>query len=132
MIEIFFLEDFVERREHGEKMGALHLRHVHPLPNGLEKIFANFKRIVTVEMNDQGIYGFGQLATILRARYCEPKIESVTKTDGLTYRVKEILQGVFPGKFVSARGYSPNRPVSGNGEQDVELARHESITQGVG
>jgi 2-oxoglutarate/2-oxoacid ferredoxin oxidoreductase subunit alpha len=119
-------------REHGEKIGALHLRHVHPLPNGLEKIFAGFKRIVTVEMNDQGLYGFGQLATILRARYCEPKIESVTKTDGLTYRVKEILQGVFPGKFVSVRGYSPNRPIAGNGEQDVDLARHESITQGVG
>src|SRR5437763_7482544 len=119
-------------REHGEKMGALHLRHVHPLPNGLEKIFAGFKRIVTVEMNDQGVYGFGQLATILRARYCEPKIQSVTKTDGLTFRVKEILQAVFPGKFVSTRGYSPNRPVSGNGEQDADLARHESITQGVG
>jgi 2-oxoglutarate ferredoxin oxidoreductase subunit alpha len=119
-------------REHGEKVGALHLRHVHPLPNGLEKIFAGFKRIVTVEMNDQGLYGFGQLATILRARYCEPKIQSVTKTDGLTFRVKEILQGVFPGKFVSARGYSPNRPISGNGEKDVELARAESITQGVG
>jgi 2-oxoglutarate ferredoxin oxidoreductase subunit alpha len=119
-------------REHGEKIGAIHLRHVHPLPNGLEKIFANFKRIVTVEMNDQGLYGFGQLATILRARYCEPKIESVTKTDGLTFRVREILQGVFPGKFVSARGYSPNRPIAGNGEQDVDLARAESITQGVG
>ncbi len=119
-------------REQGEKIGALHLRHIHPLPNGLEKIFAKFKRIVTVEMNDQGIYGFGQLAIILRARYCEPKIESVTKTDGLTYRVKEILQGVFPGKFVSARGYSPNRPIAGNGEQDVEIARHESITQGIG
>ena len=35
-------------------------------------------------MNDEGIYGFGQLATILRARYCEPKIRSLTKTDGLT------------------------------------------------
>jgi 2-oxoglutarate ferredoxin oxidoreductase subunit alpha len=119
-------------REHGEKMGALHLRHVHPLPNGLEKIFANFKRIVTVEMNDQGLYGFGQLATILRARYCDPKIHSFTKTDGLTFRVKEILQGVFPGEFVSVRGYSPNRPVGTNGEQDVEIARAESITQGVG
>jgi 2-oxoglutarate ferredoxin oxidoreductase subunit alpha len=119
-------------REHGETIAAIHLRHIHPLPNGLDKIFKNFKRIVVVEMNDQGVYGFGQLATILRARYCEPKIESVTKTDGLTYRVKEILQGVFPGKFVSVRGYSPNRPVSGNGEQDVDLARHESITQGVG
>src|SRR5438477_566218 len=119
-------------REHGDKIGAIHLRHVHPLPNGLEKIFAKFKRIVTVEMNDQGLYGFGQLATILRARYCEPKIQSVTKTDGLTFRVKEILQGVFPGEFVSVRGYSPNRPVSGNGEQDVDIARSESIAQGVG
>jgi len=122
-------------REHGEKMGALHLRHLHPLPNGLEKIFKNFKRIVTVEMNDQGVYGFGQLATILRARYCEPKIESVTKTDGLTYRVKEILQGVFPGKFVSARGYSPNRPIAGNGEtaeQAASTARSEIVEQGVG
>ncbi len=119
-------------REHGEKIGALHLRHVHPLPNGLEKIFAKFKRIVVVEMNDQGVYGFGQLATILRARFCEPKVQSVTKTDGLTFRVREILQGVFPGEFVSARGYSPNRPVGSNGEQDVNLARAESISQGVG
>jgi len=90
-------------REHGEKIGALHLRHLHPLPNGLEKIFKNFKRIVTVEMNDRGIYGFGQLATILRARYCEPKIESFTKTDGLTFRVKEILEGVFEGRSFAAR-----------------------------
>src|SRR6266705_3279841 len=74
----------VMAREQGEKCGGLHLRHLHPLPNGLEKIFEKFKRIVTVEMNDQGVYGFGQLATILSARYCEPKITSFTKTDGLT------------------------------------------------
>jgi 2-oxoglutarate/2-oxoacid ferredoxin oxidoreductase subunit alpha len=90
-------------RDQGEKVGALHLRHLHPLPNGLEKIFEKFKRIVTVEMNDQGVYGFGQLATILRARYCEPKITSFTKTDGLTFRVKEILDAVFKGKSFAAR-----------------------------
>jgi 2-oxoglutarate ferredoxin oxidoreductase subunit alpha len=86
-------------REKGEKIAAIHLRHVHPLPNNLEKIFVRFKRIVVVEMNDQGVYGFGQLATILRARYCEPKIESYTKTDGLTFRVREILEGVFKRPF---------------------------------
>ena len=80
--------------ERGESIGAVCLRHVNPLPNGLEKIFARFKRVVVVEMNDQGIYGYGQLATVLRARYCDPKIRSFTKTDGLTFRVKEILQGV--------------------------------------
>lgn len=122
-------------REQGEKIGSLHLRHIHPLPNGLEKIFAKFKRIVVVEMNDQGVYGFGQLATILRARYCEPKIESVTKTDGLTFRVKEILEGVFKRSFADKKGRrdSPKRPLSGNGTgQDVDLARVEVIPQGIG
>ncbi|MBA3883962.1 MAG: hypothetical protein H0X73_14950, partial [Chthoniobacterales bacterium] len=89
------IHDAVKKgRQAGQKLAAIHLRHIHPLPNGLEKIFAKFKRVVVVEMNDQGIYGFGQLATILRARYCEPKIQSMTKTDGLTFRIKEILEGL--------------------------------------
>jgi 2-oxoglutarate/2-oxoacid ferredoxin oxidoreductase subunit alpha len=81
-------------RQRGESLAALHLRHLNPLPNGLEKIFARYKRVIVVEMNDEGLYGYGQLATVLRARYCDPKIRSLTKTDGLTYRVKEILEGV--------------------------------------
>src|SRR3954462_6816087 len=85
-------------RQNGEKIGAIHFRHLHPLPNGLEKIWANFKRIVVIEMNDLGVYGFGQFATLLRARYCESKIESMTKTDGLSFRVKENLNGVFGGR----------------------------------
>ncbi len=113
-------------RKHGEKIAAIHLRHIHPLPNGMEKIFAQFKRIVVVEMNDQGVYGFGQLATILRARYCEPKIESLTKTDGLTYRVKEILERVFNGRTfaeikTSRNGSSANRP-SGSDSSSVAAA----------
>ena len=63
-------------------------------------------------MNDEGIYGFGQFATILRARYCEPKIQSVTKTDGLTFRVKEILARVFDGKNFPGRNGSVNKTVS--------------------
>src|SRR5256884_1934855 len=120
-------------REQGEKIGSLHLRHIHPLPNGLEKIWPKFKRIVTVEMNDQGLYGFGQLATILRARYCEPKIESVTKTDGLTFRVKEILDGVFKG-----RPFARTIPRDGaavvhqdTGAENVKTLR-EVVPQGVG
>jgi 2-oxoglutarate ferredoxin oxidoreductase subunit alpha len=120
-------------REQGEKIGSLHLRHIHPLPNGLEKIWPKFKRIVTVEMNDQGLYGFGQLATILRARYCEQKIESVTKTDGLTFRVKEILDGVFKG-----RPFARNIPRDGaatvhtdTGAENVKSLR-DVVPQGVG
>jgi 2-oxoglutarate ferredoxin oxidoreductase subunit alpha len=81
-------------RENGESVSALHLRYVNPLPNGLEAIFTRYKRIIVVEMNDEGLYGYGQLASILRARYCDPKIRSLTKTDGLTYRVREIINGV--------------------------------------
>lgn len=81
-------------REHNESIGALHLRHIHPLPNGLEAIFQRFERIIVVELNDEGPYGYGQLATILRSRYCDPRIKSLTKTDGLTFRVKEVLKGI--------------------------------------
>jgi 2-oxoglutarate ferredoxin oxidoreductase subunit alpha len=86
----------VERaRARDERVSALHLRHLHPLPKGLETVFDRFRRIIVVEMNDQGLYGHGQLATVLRAQFCNPKIESLTKTDGLTYRVREILEGAF-------------------------------------
>ncbi len=98
------IHDAVKRaRRAGESISAIHLRHLHPFPDGFDKIFARFKRIVVVEMNDQGLYGFGQLATMLRARFCEPKISSVTKTDGLTYRVREILGRVFEGKTFPSR-----------------------------
>ena len=75
----------------GESVATLHLRHISPLPNGLDTIFARFNHIVVVEMNDEGLYGFGQLAGLLRARYCDPKITSLTKTDGLTFKVREIV-----------------------------------------
>ncbi len=45
-------------------------------------------------MNDEGLYGYGQLAGILRARFCLPKIRGLNKTDGLTWRVREILDRV--------------------------------------
>jgi len=80
--------------DRGESVSALHMRHLNPLPNGLRKIFKRFKRIIVAELNDEGLYGYGQLATILRARYCMPNIWSLNKTDGLTFRVKEILEGV--------------------------------------
>ena len=45
-------------------------------------------------MNDEGLYGYGQLGGLLRARYCDPKIRGINKTDGLTWKVKEILAAV--------------------------------------
>ena len=58
----------------------------------MENIFSGFNHVLVVEMNDEGLYGFGQLGSILRARFCDPKIQGMNKTDGLTWKVKEILE----------------------------------------
>jgi 2-oxoglutarate/2-oxoacid ferredoxin oxidoreductase subunit alpha len=79
-------------RAAGVKAGHMQMRHMHPLAPGLEETFNRYKHILVVEINDEGLYGFGQLATLLRARFCNPAIASITKTDGLTYKVSEIVE----------------------------------------
>jgi 2-oxoglutarate ferredoxin oxidoreductase subunit alpha len=86
------IREAVDRaRSVGEPVSALHLKHLNPLPNGLEKIFKGFHHVFVVELNDEGLYGHGQLTSILRARYALPHIHGIHKTDGLTWKVKEIL-----------------------------------------
>src|SRR5213083_2861239 len=86
------IREAVDRaRAAGDSVSALHIRYINPLPNGLENIFSAFNHIFVVELNDEGLYGYGQLAGLLRARYCDPKIRGINKTDGLTFKVKEIL-----------------------------------------
>jgi 2-oxoglutarate ferredoxin oxidoreductase subunit alpha len=87
------IREAVDRaRAAGDSVSSLNLRHLSPLPPGLENIFAGFNHVIVVEMNDEGLYGYGQLAGILRARFCLPKIGGLNKTDGLTWRVREILE----------------------------------------
>ena len=81
-------------QEEGKSYSAFHLRYVNPMPNGIETVFARFKHVIVVELNDEGLYGSGQLATLLRSRYCDPKIQSICKTDGLTFGVRDILNRV--------------------------------------
>ena len=68
---------------HATKATARPVRYVSSSVKSLSDCFA--------EINDEGLYGHGQLASLLRARYCDPRIKSVTKTDGLPWKVKEIL-----------------------------------------
>jgi 2-oxoglutarate/2-oxoacid ferredoxin oxidoreductase subunit alpha len=75
----------------GLQVGALNLRYLNPLPNDLERIFARYRNVLVAELNDEGLYGYGQLAAILRARYCDPRIRGLNKTDGLTFKVREIV-----------------------------------------
>lgn len=76
------------------KVGQLHLRHLAPFAPGLPEIFARYKKVVVCEINDEGLYGYGQLASLLRAAYADPRIVSVCKTDGLTFKVREIVAGI--------------------------------------
>lgn len=87
-------EAVMRARQEGRAVSSLHLKYLNPLPNGLEKIFARFRHVYVVEMNDAGLYGYGQLGTLLRARYCDPRIEGINKTDGLTWKVREVLDQV--------------------------------------
>ena len=87
-------EAVIRSQAQGMKIGHVHIRHIHPLPPELERIFSRFRQIYVIEMNDRGLYGYGQLATLLRARYANPAIRSITKTDGLAFKVSEILKGV--------------------------------------
>jgi 2-oxoglutarate ferredoxin oxidoreductase subunit alpha len=87
------IREAVDRaRAAGDSVSALHIKHINPLPPGLENIFSGFNHVLVVEMNDEGLYGFGQLGALLRSRYCDPKIHGINKTDGLTWKVKEILE----------------------------------------
>ncbi len=89
------IREAVDRsRAAGDSVSSIHLRHINPLPHGLENIFSGFNHIFVVEMNDEGLYGYGQLGGLLRARYCDAKIQGINKTDGLTWKVKEILEGI--------------------------------------
>ncbi|MBK1828771.1 2-oxoacid:acceptor oxidoreductase subunit alpha [Haloferula rosea] len=87
------LEATDQLRANGTKTGSLHLRHIHPLRNGLGDIFHRYTHIIVPEMNDAGVYGYGQLASLLRSVTCNPNIQSLNKVEGITFRVKEIVEG---------------------------------------
>src|SRR6266446_2054982 len=87
------IREAVDRaRGAGDSVSALHIKHLNPLPPGLENIFSGFNHVFVVEMNDEGLYGYGQLGGLLRARYCDPRIRGINKTDGLTWKVRDILE----------------------------------------
>lgn len=87
-------EAVIRLRADGLAVSHCHLRHLHPLPPAVEGLLAGFGDVLTVEMNDSGLYGCGQLAYHLRATCGRPGIGSLTKTEGLAFKVREIIDGV--------------------------------------
>ncbi len=80
-----------QARAAGHAISALHIKYINPLPPGLENIFTGFRHVFVVELNDEGFAGIGQLGAMIRSHIPDPKIRGITKTDGLTWKVKEIL-----------------------------------------
>ena len=87
------IKEAVDRaRAAGDSVSSIHLKYLNPLPPGLENIFSGFNHVFVVEMNDEGLYGYGQLGGLLRARFCDPRIRGINKADGLTWKVRDILE----------------------------------------
>ena len=80
-----------QARAAGEAVSAIHLRYLLPLQAGIQEIMQSFNHIFVVELNDRGVHGYGQLGGIMRAMYCDPRIRGINKTDGLPFKVREIL-----------------------------------------
>ena len=75
-------------QQEGLKVARTHLRHVWPLPHGLDEIFARYQTILVPEMN------LGQMVRVLRSEYPQHNFVSYPKVQGQPFRVHEIVQRV--------------------------------------
>lgn len=76
----------------GKKVGFLHLRWLNPFPDGLDRIFAKYKKVLVCELN--GTHrGNGQLWKLLRAEYLVPAM-SYTKVQGVPFSTAELAQAI--------------------------------------
>ncbi len=75
-------------RKQGKQVSQMHLRHVWPLPNGLEEIFSRFKRVLVPEIN------LGQLARLLRGEYSGVEFLSHGRVLGLPLQSQELADKI--------------------------------------
>ncbi len=72
----------------GLEVGQMHLRHICPLPEGLEEIFARFDRVLVPEIN------LGQLARMLRGEFQGTEFLSHGRVLGLPLQTHEIASKI--------------------------------------
>ena len=91
------IEAAVERsRSQGQKVGAIHLRWLNPLPTDLGEIFGRFEHLLVPELNN------GQLVRVLRDRFLLPFV-GLSKIQGTPFRASEIEAEIERlGKFSSS------------------------------
>ncbi len=80
--------DELEKSGKNDNVGAVHLRHLWPLPPGLDEIFSNYKAVLVPEMN------MGQLVRILRSEYQQHNFISYPKVQGMPFRTDELLSRI--------------------------------------
>jgi 2-oxoglutarate ferredoxin oxidoreductase subunit alpha len=75
------------QREHGRKIGHLHLRFLNPLPTNLGGILKRYKRVLVPELN------MGQLLWVLRAKYLVDAV-GLNKIQGRPFKQSELEQKI--------------------------------------
>ena len=97
------IREAVDRaRAAGDSVSSLHIRHINPLPPGLENIFAGFQprhrggdeRRRPLRLRPAG-------GAVARPVIAIRRIRGMTKTDGLTWQVREILERAEKRTFAS-------------------------------
>jgi len=75
-------------RKQGKQVSQMHMRHLWPLPKGLDEIFARFERVLVPEIN------MGQLARLLRGEYPGVEVHSYGRVKGLPLQAQEITEEI--------------------------------------
>ena len=75
-------------RERGKAVSNVHLRHLWPLPAGLDEIFGRFKAVLVPELN------MGQLWRVLRSEYPQHNFLSYPKVQGKPFTSSELVARV--------------------------------------
>jgi 2-oxoglutarate ferredoxin oxidoreductase subunit alpha len=105
------IEEAVDRvRAEGLRVSSLHLRFLSPLEPGLREIFAQFRKVGTIEINYSDRLGdphitpenrrYGQLAWLLRA-HTLVDVDCWTRVPGQPLRPMQIIEGIktmLPGR----------------------------------
>ncbi len=76
------------RREKDVSVAHLHLRHLWPLPHGLDEIFARYKQILVPELN------MGQLSRLLQGEYPDHRFLHFGKVKGKPFTAREIREQI--------------------------------------
>lgn len=80
------LQSAIEKmRGEGQKVSLCHFNWINPLPEGVEKIFSKFKKIVVCELNT------GQFAGYLRMNFPQFAYTQYNKVQGLPFTVDELV-----------------------------------------